>query len=251
MNKYFRTIDQRTKVQTDDLVIGRLSVLPFYHDTEIDIQALGGTLINSYHQHLYVANIKNWYHDLEDLTFKTYFDISKIPEGKYVLKGETNSKKELWRTHMFAESKKQVTDVLINLQNDSLVGRQQICAREYIPLKTHMIGLNGQPITEEFRFFFCYQQLVAGGYYWASHEEELKDANIIPDASKVPSSLLDEIAHRIGDKINFYVADIAQTEAGDWILVELNDACMSGCSSIQTDDLYRNLEIIVRNKWNQ
>lgn len=105
-SKYITCYESRVDIQPNDLVIGRYSVLPYYQELERDVEKLGAKLINSYKQHRYVADINNWYGDLIDFTPKTWMRPADVPhneKGSFVLKGETNSKKFLWHTHMFAK----------------------------------------------------------------------------------------------------------------------------------------------------
>ena len=43
--------------------------------------------------------------------------------------------------------------------------------------------------------------------------------------------------------------DVAQTESGEWIVVELNDGQMSGLSENNPEVLYKNLTTVLRNKY--
>ena len=90
--KFFPCIESRLDVHNRDLVIGRLSVLPYYAELEKDVLRKGAQLINSYKQHRYIADLQNWYEDLSDLTPKTWFRLEDIPKngGPFILKGETN-----------------------------------------------------------------------------------------------------------------------------------------------------------------
>lgn len=56
------------------IVIPRYSALPFYKEVEEEINMIGGHMINSYQQHQYVADIKNWYPDLQQFTPKILLD---------------------------------------------------------------------------------------------------------------------------------------------------------------------------------
>jgi hypothetical protein len=111
--KYFPVIEQRALVSENfDMVVPRYSALPYYQELERDIIHLGSNLINTYRQHCYVANIRNWYYDFGDITPRTWFYLDQIPnEGPFVLKGSTNSKKHQWATHMFANNKQEAIDV--------------------------------------------------------------------------------------------------------------------------------------------
>jgi hypothetical protein len=43
----------------------------------------------------------------------------------------------------------------------------------------------------------------------------------------------------------FFVLDLAQTIAGSWIVVEVNDGQMSGLSGCDADTLYRNMAAVL------
>ena len=68
---YFPTFRERTRIQKDDLVVGRYSVLPFFADLQADCDYVGAALINNLKQHRYVADMRNWCEDLADLTPQT------------------------------------------------------------------------------------------------------------------------------------------------------------------------------------
>jgi len=245
--KYFDCIESRMLIQPGDLVIGRYSVLPFYKEQERDIKLAGAQLINSYEQHLYVADMKNWVYDLKELTPETWDRLENLPNDcSFVLKGETNSRKHEWDTMMFAEDKKAAGQIHSLLCKDGLIGYQDIYIRKYVPLKTHMIGIQGLPITHEFRFFICYGQVLCGGYYWSNHVDDLP---VKPDVNDVPQELLQEVIRRVGNKINFYVVDVAQTATGDWIVIELNDGQMSGVQENIPEELYSNLKRVIDDRY--
>jgi len=231
------------QIKSDDLVIGRYSVLPFYKELEDDIKSVNAKLINTYKQHKYVADCKNWAVDLDGLTPKTWTRLEDLPEdGPFVLKGETNSKKFLWKSHMFAEDKKRAIEIHSLLCADSLIGEQDIIIRQYIPLHTYMIGLQDLPITKEFRFFILNGRVISSGYYWSSHVEEIKEKlGKIPSSQEVPIEFMAKAINSIKSNINFFTIDVAQTESGEWIVIELNDGQMSGLSENNPEVLYANL----------
>jgi hypothetical protein len=241
--KYFNCIPSRMLIKKNDLVIPRYSALPFYKELEHDINYVGAKLINTYTQHRYVADLRNWAEDLKGLTPKTWYRTQDIPEiGPFILKGETNSKKYLWKTHMFANNKKEAIEIESKLYTDSMLTYQNIYVREYISLKTFMIGIQDLPITNEYRFFCYKDKILSGGYYWSSHVEDIKDLGINVDSSNVPVDFLMEVIGKVKNNINFYVIDVAETSRGDWIVVELNDGCCSGLSENCPDILYKNLK---------
>lgn len=244
--KYFKTITQRSDIISypNHLIIPRYTALPYFDELVKDVQNLKGKTINNYSEHLYCADMKNWYEDLIDYTPKTYFQLQDVPDkGPFIVKGQTNSKKFLWDKLMFADNKKQAIDIAIKLKEDTFYQNQDIYVREYISLLTYMTSIHNLPITKEFRFF-CYNgKILSGGFYWSSHVEDLKELNIkIPDCNEVPPSWLKNIVKIVGDKVPFYVIDVAQTLNNEWIVIEVNDAQMSGLSQNDPDIVYYNLK---------
>lgn len=230
--------ESRATIPKNSLIIPRYSALPFYQELQKDCEILGSKLINSYTQHLFVAKMDRWYEVLKDFTPKTYFSLfdftQKAPEGAYVLKGTTNSKKFSWKTHMFAKNKQEVGDVYSRLMEDGLISTQDIVIREYVPLKNYGTMVCGIPISHEFRCFMYKNKFLSAGYYWSNEKQDV--------AVDFPTEFLYKISELVSPHINFWVVDIAQTEKGEWIVIELNDGSMSGLSSNNPVTVYRRLK---------
>jgi len=77
--------------------------------------------------------------------------------------------------------------------------------------------------------------------YSAEAEEVARLTGKVPDPSDVPTAFLQEAIRRIGNKVNFYTLDVAQTASGEWIVIELNDGSMAGLSCIEPDVFYQSL----------
>lgn len=241
--KNITTTTSRTLVPTNSLVVGRYSVLPFYKELDQDLAANGSHLINSFSEHCWIADLQQWYPYFEDITPQTWFSLYDAlqHEGPYVVKGQTNSKKFEWDTHMFAADKDKLREVYMRCMDDSLLGSQNLYVRQYIPLKRLATGLRGLPISNEHRTFFLDGEPIASGFYWSNYFDDVKNSIIEP-----PKSFLNEVGSRL--KARFVVADVAQTESGDWILVELNDGQMSGLSEVNAEQLYLELDKRLRAK---
>ena len=245
---HFQCLNSRVLCK-DALVIARYSALPEYQELERDLRYLNSTLINSYQQHLYIADLQNWYYDLQDLTPRTWSDgnFHLVPEeGPFVLKGATNSRKYSWDTHMWAKNKREAIEVHTRLCEDGLIGNQGVYIRRYVPLETLMVGLRGLPITREYRFFVYKRQILSGGFYWSSHTYELSTMNVDVDPNEVPREFLQKVISKIQnteicEPPTFYVIDVAKTTSGEWIVIELNDGQMSGLSENSAETLYSNL----------
>lgn len=228
-------VEERTRIIADQIVIPRYTMLPFGRELCNDIYNLGSTPINKWSQHCYVAELRNWFLDFADITPNTWFSLDTINEpGPYVLKGSTNSKKFSWNTHMYAKDRAAAGEVYMRLLEDGLIGTQDIVIRKYVPLKNYGVMPCGIPISHEFRCFFYRDVLLTKAFYWSNEDVEPVD--------DVPASFLADVANRASPHINFWVADVAQTEAGDWIVVELNDGCMSGLSRNDPKVLYSRLK---------
>jgi hypothetical protein len=243
--RFFSVIHDRANMQTGDLIIPRYSVLPYPEELERDAAILGAKLINTTKQHRYVADLQNWYYDFEDYTPKTWFRLEEIEgDGPFVLKGATNSRKANWRTMMFAPTRADVPRILDRLLDDPLISSQGIYARQFEPFtQFELHGLNGLPVTNEWRFFILDREILARGFYWSEHFEEVFENTDQLGAAYDGADFFVKktIAPRL-NKIRFVVADVAEREDGTWRLVELNDGCQSGLSCVDPEVLYSELK---------
>ena len=170
-------LTSRCEIKNCETILGRYSVLPFYKELEEDLKINNSELLITYSQHRFIADFE-YYESLKDLTPKSWIGQGylNIPETKYgyVVKGKTNSRKWLWDTHMFAENKEALKQVIYNLSADSLIGQQDLVIREYIPLQCKEYGINGLPFAEEeYRLFFFEGNFLCGGHYWSIAEENI------------------------------------------------------------------------------
>lgn len=240
----FPSVALRTQVPSGSIAIGRYAVLPFYKELADDLAERGSMLINSVAQHRYVADVSSWYQDLVGLTPETWLAWEDIPDdvGALVVKGRTNSRKFSWKTHMFAEDKRAASEVAWRLLEDAVIGDQDLCFRRYVPLRTYHVGLQGLPITEEYRFFVCDGEVLCGAYYWSGHADDIDDS---PSPERIPKVFLDDVLARVGSRVRFYVVDVGITAEGQPIVIELNDGQMSGLSENDPLRLYARLREVV------
>jgi hypothetical protein len=232
-----------SKVVSTRLVVPRYSVLPFYREVARDVGKMGARLINTYSEHRFVADLGAYTDALAGLTPRTY-RLEEVPGtgGPFVVKGETNSKRNQWATHMYATDKRAAIEVATRLMDDSLIGQQTIYVRDFVPLDTFGTGLDGVPISREFRFFVCDRTVLCGGFYWSNHVDWIRDQGLaVPDANEVPTAFLLKVTAAVGDSVPFYVVDVAKTASGEWIVIELNDGQMSGLSEVSPESLYKAL----------
>lgn len=138
---------------------------------------------------------------------------------------------------MFAASKREAVLLGADLASDPFVGPQGIIYRKYVPLKTHEIGINGLPFAHEFRYFFIKNKLVAAGYYWTIAENPI--SGILPASA---TKLAQKIADIASEFCTFFAVDVAETQTGEWILIELNDGQQAGLPELDPSVFYKNLK---------
>lgn len=249
-SQFFEVFHSRMDIPAGAPVIGRYSVLPYYDELEFDLTTKNAWLLNTHHQHKWIADARSWSSPgttLEGLTPRTWeeSDFYHLPEGAYVVKGLTNSRKHQWATRMYAPDKASVLKVANSLRDDTLLSEQGLIARQYVPLKKLGEGLNGLPVTNEWRTFWLATgrtgsrsvQEIAHGFYWSSHSEVLEAATYPIEAQRVAQAA----AKLVAEEASFFVLDLAETEDGRWIVIEVNDGQMSGLSMIDPTEFYRNL----------
>lgn len=235
--KYFPIEESRVQC-ANRLVVGRYSVLPMYHELERDMGLLGSRLVNSYEQHRWISAFE-YYADMAGFTPETWDDTNFsrcTHRGPFVVKGKMSSRKRRWDTHMFAKTKAHALKVGERLKEDGEIAEQGVVYRRYVPLKTFQKGPHGLPFTNEWRFYYLGQRRLSVGYYW-SMADCAKKAELQPAAIE----LADKLAAIAARRANFFTLDLAETESGEWILIEINDGQTAVPSENDLDELYGNL----------
>lgn len=246
--RYFEVFGSRMRIPKGSVVAARYGVLPFYKELEQDLREIGSALLNTYAQHQWIAEMLGWSGAdgtpgvLEGLTPQTWTAWHSLPSGAFVLKGRTNSRKSRWNTHMFAPTREAVPEVALRLLGDDLVSSQGLAVRQYIALRELTQGFNGLPITNEWRTFWLVVdgelRLITKGFYWAKSHPEVQGS------ASFPAEALDlayEAARRVAPHVSFFVLDLAEKREGGWVIIEVNDAQMSGLCGCPPDEFYRSL----------
>ena len=246
-SKYFPVYRLRSRLPYNSLVIGRFSTLPYYAELELDLATVGSQLINSYTQHRWVSNF-DYYEDVKDYTPRSWDEREFYKsgyDGPLVIKGRTNSRKQRWGIGgMYAEDRKAAYDVASELANDPLIGPQGIIYREYVPLVSYeTCPISGMPFANEWRLFYFGETLLSCGYYWTiASDETVQKAKL----DKAGLDLAGKISRIAAKHVNLFVLDIAETQDGRWILIEINDGTCAGVGESQVEQLYRNLSYTIR-----
>lgn len=220
-------------------------------------------------QYANAHHFTGWYPELEEITPKSILIPKDQITMKYLLamanllfegnehgiivKDYVKSRKHEWEEACFipnAEAAEKVISTFLERQGDDLQGG--IVLREFIPLKS--IGKHpesGMPMSEECRIFWILGQPGVISEYWdpASYEQE---THTLPEpddgwdedtvrsitAPKFLSQMpgMDELA-QLANKVDnpFIAMDLAQTEDGDWIIIEIGDGQVSGFPQLEGD----------------
>ena len=243
---HFRVEHSRVACK-DCLVIGRYSILPFYQELERDLAINNSRLINSSRQHDWIASFA-YYNDLKRHTPETWFEDNFYQcrsNGPFVVKGKLKSKKFAWQGQMFAPTRQDALRIAEAIKQDTGIGADGVVFRRFVPLRTYAFGPGGIPYTNEWRCFYLGTRRLSYGYYW-SVADCLREAQITDAGLR----FADRVAQVAARRVNFFALDVAETQFGDWTLIEINDGQMSVLSENDPDELYGNLRRAIAD-WTQ
>jgi hypothetical protein len=242
LKKHFTPADLN-EVKEGDRVLLRFSALPFPELLQKEIESRGGKTIQSESKRSYLADFFCWYPDLKELTPRSWASLDEADkanyQGPFFVKGETNARKHQFNQLCFAKDTEALAQVMERLKKDPLIGSQKLVIREFVPLKTYFKSESGLPIAEEYRFFCYKDRVLAKGAYWSQYQ-------INTDPERVPREFIDAATSRV--KADFYSLDVAQTEEGQWIVIEVGDGAHSGLCGCDPKELYQNLALELRSE---
>lgn len=200
-------------------------------------------LIHTPEQYFLASELTHWYLHLQDLTPKslwfeappTFSEIEKYFDYPIFIKGsrQTNRHKQALSV---ANSRKEFEEIAKEYKQNPVLHWQKFVVREFVKLrKVEAKQTEKIAPSFEFRTFWWKGELVGAGSYW-------KDSAIYNwNESEKFQALL--IAKKAVDRLNlpFIVVDVAQTEKGNWIVIECNDAQESGYANISPIGLWQKI----------
>ena len=192
-------------------------------------------LVNTPAQHQSVMEFDRAYPFLEGLTPKsvTITEDAQCEEAMAALgfpifvKGAVQSTKaDGWRSCV-AETTEELKALIERLLSLSARSRGRVILRQLVKLRhTRTSGL-GFPLGREFRVFLYRGEVLASGYYWEG-EDPLSRLSSTEESEML--GLATQAARRLPA---MYVAvDVGQTEAGEWVVIEVGDAQFCGASRV-------------------
>jgi ATP-grasp domain-containing protein len=131
------------------------------------------------------------------------------------------------------ESPERFEQVMDLWQADPILRWQRIVVREFIPLR--LVGIQSPttlPKSFEFRTFWWKGRCVGFGPYWTGEHY-----TCTPQERSAATAVAGVAAERLG--VTFLVVDVAQTQDGPWIVIEVNDGQDSGYAGVHPLAMWR------------
>jgi hypothetical protein len=153
--------------------------------------------------------------------------------GPAIVRDFVKSRKHEWNDACFIESPEDAARVIRNFverQGESLVGG--IVVREFVKLR-HLgrHPKSGTPLSLEYRSFWLDGEPLLTLPYWA---EATYDPQLVP-----PLERFRPVVAKIDSRL--FSMDLAMTEEGEWIIVEIGDGQVSGIPIESAREFYANL----------
>lgn len=231
-------ISSRMDIEKNCLLVPRYAIHPYPGEYYADASKRTKNIINSLDQYRFSSNIGIWQETvLSDMIKIDKRPYSSLDEGSYVIKGANLSKKFNWQTHMFAKTKADVPVIVNRLLDIDEVSGYGLFVRPFIKLRKLCDGLNGLPVSNEWRFFAYKGKIFYETFYWASFQEAIP--YYIPPIEAY--NCAQSIINQVGNKSNFFSVDVGEKEEGGWIGIEINDGQQSGLCCAKAKTFYRNL----------
>ncbi|MCI8939861.1 MAG: ATP-grasp domain-containing protein [Dorea sp.] len=194
-------------------------------------------------EHLRCSTIEKWYSAIKDKTpyTKIYEELPDVAEIEkdfsfpVFIKGNRQTNRHN-KAQCIIENADAYEQLRKNWKNDNILSWQKVAVREYVKLQTidDISYPEMVPISYEFRFFCFEGKCVGYGSYWYMGSKY----TMSPDDSESAIKLAEWAAERVG--VSFIAVDLAKTDKGDWIVIEVNDAQESGFVGLNSLSLWHN-----------
>ena len=228
----------------DRPVLLRIGAVEDYAGIEKMLASLGMKPLMSEAQHLHCSTIEGWYPVLKDKTpFTRIYDklppIEELSEDfsfPVFVKGNRQTNRHR-KSQCIIENKEAYESLRKDWMKDSVLSWQKPVVREYVPLVTidDTSYPDMVPVSYEFRFFYFEGKCVAYGPYWCQGTVYSLEQEDIVNVME----LTDWVAEKLN--VTFPAIDVAKTSAGEWIIIEVNDAQESGFAGVNPFVLWSNV----------
>ncbi len=230
------------RIEQEIVAIARMGAAPDYAQRYQDLLQLGVRLVHSPEEYARTSHLPNWYPLIQDFTPKsvwfdelpTIADIEASFTWPVFLKGERQTNRHN-RRQSIIENRHHFTQIMAEWRQDPILGWQRVVCREYLPLRQVAVpSAEALPKSFEFRTFWWRNECVGIGRYWVSETYKPTDTELTAIQQSAG-----EAARRLN--VTFLVVDIAQTQSGDWTVIEVNDGQDSGYAGVNPMLMWRNI----------
>ncbi|HYV37485.1 MAG TPA: ATP-grasp domain-containing protein [Gemmataceae bacterium] len=214
-----------------------------YGRFEAALLARGYTLVSSAAQYAEVSYFPNYYPKIRELSpaavwtdkpdsFLAWSLARRLGDGPFVIKDHIKSAKHLWHEACFIpkgsgwENFERIADNLKREQGKTFF--RGFVVKEYVPLQSRGESPKAYPMCEEYRLFFWNRQLLIASHYHRLSEQSVDWSGFI----------------QLGQRFDapFFTMDVAQTESGNWIVVDMGAGeCSSLPPSLEPKRFYSRL----------
>lgn len=173
--------------------------------------------------------------------FEKVFDsLAAFGDSPLIIKDYVKSQKHDWDTACFipsARDRDQVRRVIgrfLQLQGSDL--NEGLVIRRFVALHDLAIhSKSGMPLKQEYRLFFLNNQLLGCYDYWEEGE--------YAPGEQPPIERFQKVARNV--ESHFFSMDVAKTEEGDWIIIELGDGQVAGLpDQVNRGEFYERLKVL-------
>jgi hypothetical protein len=214
-----------------------------YRKFHAGLEARNYRVVSTPAQYAEVTYFPNYYPKIRDASppavwtetadeYEAWSASRKLGDGPFVIKDHVKSAKHLWHEACFVpkgSGRENFERIARNLRQEQ--GRsfhRGFVVKQYVPLRSRGPSPREYPKAEEYRLFFWQKRLLVAAPY---HDVA---------ANPVDSTLYEQIAQRFDAP--FFTMDVAQTEKGDWIVVDMGAGeCSSLPPSLSPAVFYRSL----------
>lgn len=230
--------------ETAEPVLLHIGAIEDYADVTAALNQIGMRPLVSEAMHLRCSTIEKWYPSIKEKTpytkvFEELPDIEEILRDfsfPFFVKGnrQTNRHK---KSQCIIENIEGYERLRTEWKNDPVLSWQKAAIREYVPLQAidSTSFPDMVPISYEFRFFYFDGKCMGYGPYWTIGDKYLLSESDLPAARE----LANWAANRLS--VWFVSVDLAKTQDGRWIIIEVNDAQESGYAGVNPIELWNNI----------
>ncbi|WP_020472195.1 ATP-grasp domain-containing protein [Zavarzinella formosa] len=211
------------------------------------LMARGYRLVSTPEQYAQVTYFPNYYPKVREASpvavwtdtadpYLAWSRSRKLGDGPFVLKDHIKSAKHKWHEACFVpkgagrEQFESVAEALRKEQGTSF--NRGFVVKQYVPLRSRGFGPREYPMCEEYRLFFWHGKLLISSHY---HNQS---------ANRIDWNPFEGLAGRFDAP--FFTMDVAQTEDGDWLIVDMGAGeCSSLPPSLPADKFYNRLRDVL------